>query len=374
MKKNIILLFTALVMATVFVACGDKNAYTVHGHVGDEAFEGLTVYMTAFDDDRVLDSAVIAEGQFTLVGEIEEPRMASLIAGDEERNIGCQSVFVLEHGEIYIDLLTDSLSGTALNDQLYGTITVNAEMAQYRQEMERYYRQYVAAKTPKEREAAEESYDRAEENAKALLVELSRRLYAQNTENVLGAYSLNMMVENDGITFDSLDHLLAHASPAIANYAPLREARTHLFHLDNTSVGRKYSDLTGINYATGKKTSLSNMISEKQITVLDFWASWCGPCRREISENLVPLHKKYKDKGVNIIGIDVWDEMKKHDSAVKELGITYPQFIDTTSNATSTYAVQGIPQIILLDREGIIVARDLRGAAIEEAIIEALKN
>jgi len=372
MKKNIFLLLTTVTMAALFAGCFNKNAYTINGQISAPEFDGLTVFLTSLDSKDFIDSAVVSDGRFVIKGEVETPRMAVLSASDPVKGIGCQSVIVLEHGKISIDLITDSLCGTRLNDQLYSIITTNEEMGQYRQQMEEYYRQYVAAETPEARKAAEANYDQTEAKAKALTVELSRQIYTQNKDNVLGAYALHLMVENDGITFDSLDALLSSAAPAIAEYEPLREARTRLFHLDNTSAGKKFTDLQGINFATGKRTSLSSMISGKQITLIDFWASWCGPCRREISENLVPLYAKYKDKGLNIIGIDVRDDMKKHEAAVKELGITYPQFIDTTSNAISTYAVQGIPQIMLLDKDGTILARDLRGAAIEEAIVKAL--
>jgi thiol-disulfide isomerase/thioredoxin len=140
----------------------------------------------------------------------------------------------------------------------------------------------------------------------------------------------------------------------------------------NTSEGKPYVDIEGIDFATGNATTLSAMLDSTQVTLVDFWASWCGPCRQEISENLVRLYKKYGAKGLNIIGVDVWDKLPNHKKAVEELGITYPQLIDTTRAATENYGVVGIPTILLLDKDGTILKRGLRGDDIEAAIKEAL--
>jgi thiol-disulfide isomerase/thioredoxin len=140
----------------------------------------------------------------------------------------------------------------------------------------------------------------------------------------------------------------------------------------NTSEGKPYVDIEGIDFVTDNATTLSAMLDTNQVTLLDFWASWCGPCRQEISENLVRLYKKYNAKGLNIIGVDVWDKMPNHKKAVEDLGITYPQLIDTTRTATENYGVVGIPTILLLDKDGTILKRGLRGDQIETAIKEAL--
>ena len=194
MKKNIFLLLTTVTMAALFAGCFNKNAYTINGQISAPEFDGLTVFLTSLDSKDFIDSAVVSDGRFVIKGEVETPRMAVLSASDPVKGIGCQSVIVLEHGKISIDLITDSLCGTRLNDQLYSIITTNEEMGQYRQQMEEYYRQYVAAETPEARKAAEANYDQTEAKAKALTVELSRQIYTQNKDNVLGAYALHLMV------------------------------------------------------------------------------------------------------------------------------------------------------------------------------------
>ena len=105
---------------------------------------------------------------------------------------------------------------------------------------------------------------------------------------------------------------------------------------------------------------------------MDFWASWCGPCRREIG-HLKEVRDAYSDKGLVILGAAVWDEMEDHLKAMKDLEITWPQIVNK-NEATELYGIQGIPQIILFDPEGKIVARDLRGKAIDNKLNEILSK
>ena len=106
--------------------------------------------------------------------------------------------------------------------------------------------------------------------------------------------------------------------------------------------------------------------------MIDFWASWCGPCRAEIP-NIAEMHKKYADKGVVVIGLNVWDKPDAQRKTIETMNMTWLQLADTTKVATDTYGVNGIPQIMLIGKDGTILARDLRGEAIEVAIVEALK-
>ncbi|MBA3664556.1 MAG: TlpA family protein disulfide reductase, partial [Bacteroidetes bacterium] len=106
----------------------------------------------------------------------------------------------------------------------------------------------------------------------------------------------------------------------------------------------------------------------------DFWASWCGPCRREMP-NVVKAYNKYKDKGFEIYGVSLDQDKDRWVEAIKKDGITWPQVSDLKywdSEAAKVYGVQGIPFTVLLDKEGKILAKGLRGAELEAAIENAL--
>ena len=119
----------------------------------------------------------------------------------------------------------------------------------------------------------------------------------------------------------------------------------------------------------GKTTRLSDYVGRGQYVLVDFWASWCGPCRREIP-NLIAAYEKYKSRGLQVVGVAAWDEPAKTLKAISEEQIPYPQIINSMRIATDAYGIEGIPEIILFAPDGKILARGLRGNAIGQKLEE----
>jgi peroxiredoxin len=124
----------------------------------------------------------------------------------------------------------------------------------------------------------------------------------------------------------------------------------------------------------GNELALSSL--RGKIVLIDFWASWCGPCRKEMP-NVVKIYKKYKNKGFEILGVSLDQDKNRWTDAIKSDGMTWPQVSDLKhweSETAKQYGVQGIPYTVLIDKEGKIIAKGLRGPDLEKAIEDALKG
>lgn len=205
----------------------------------------------------------------------------------------------------------------------------------------------------------------------------------ENAETAVKTEALNFVKENknDAGAY-VIQTLLAHVMPTeelvkfvdgdeyFKNHSQLQEAKKTWKVQMETSEGKKFKDFEA-EYE-GKVTKLSDYVGKGKYVLVDFWASWCGPCRAEIP-NLIKVYNKYKGDKFEVLGVATWDKPEDTKKAIEQMGIPYPQMLNAQKAGSDAYGISGIPQIILFGPDGKIVKRDLRGEAVEKAVAEVLK-
>lgn len=359
MKKTI--LYVAI--ATMFAACGNgaKN-YTLTGKV-DTLYNGSYAHLSY---GEVNDSVQVVDGSFVFEGRIDTPVFARVMVTKEKERAG--GMVVLEAGVPEISLVGDEVicGGSPLNDA-YNT---------YNKKMEEVYNVYRDAymslrgnKELSDEERDAEMEKRGEEFSAGRRA-LNTELFAANTNNALGAVAL-LQLARDNEQFDSLYNA---AGEIVRADSRVVKEKQRYENLAKTAAGKMFTDFT-IEHgaADGSSVSLSDYVGRGKYVLVDFWASWCGPCRGEMP-NLAEVYKKYKGEKFEIVGVAVWDERADTEKAMKELPITWPVIYDAQELPTDIYGINGIPQIILFGPDGTIVARDLRGEKIGEKVGECLSK
>ncbi len=138
--------------------------------------------------------------------------------------------------------------------------------------------------------------------------------------------------------------------------------------------GSKFIDFT-VPALDGKQVKLADVVAKNKITMVDFWASWCGPCRMEMP-NVVEAYKQFHDKGLEIVGVSLDESKEDWETAVKDMGMNWIQTSDLKGwecEAARLYGVRGIPACVLINQKGEIVGRDLRAEELHARLAELLK-
>jgi len=139
----------------------------------------------------------------------------------------------------------------------------------------------------------------------------------------------------------------------------------------STEVGAKAPEFTGPG-VDGEQLALKDMLGK--VTLVDFWAAWCRPCRAE-NPNVVAVYKKYHDKGLNIVGVSLDRKAEDWKKAIADDGLTWKHVSHVqyfNDPIAQMYNVDAIPAAFLLDENGVIVAKNLRGPALEAKVAELL--
>jgi peroxiredoxin len=194
----------------------------------------------------------------------------------------------------------------------------------------------------------------------------------ENMKNRVGEFIFRSIAGNLGD--EQLRELLALAQPDFKENEDIQRIENQITALENTAVGKPFVDLKA-QTPEGNDIALSDFAGKGTVVLLDFWASWCGPCIQEMPV-IAEAYRKYKNKGLEIVGISLDKDSEAWMSAIKQHRITWLQMSDLKaweSDLSAAYGVNAIPHTVLLDRDGTIIAKNLRGDALLSKLDELLK-
>lgn len=364
--KKLIYLFTA---AAMLAACNNGNkGYTITGTV-EGATDGDTVYLRTKEGRQFvkLDSAIIKAGVFSFKG-TQDTVVSRYITYNADGKESLMIDFFLENGKIDISLTrnNDSATGTPCNDAYQ---EIRSQVNGLNAQRESIYESMAdTALTDEQRQAKGKEID----NLENMIVDVLKDGVNKNITNAVGIQLLKQNFYY--MSVDELEPLMPQIPAAYASDEVIVKIKENVEKMKATAVGQKFTDFE-MQTPEGKTVRLSDYVGKGKIVLVDFWASWCGPCRREMP-NLVEAYAKYKNKNLEIVGVSLDQNNESWKDAIKKLNITWPQMSDLkywNCEGAKLYAVSSIPHTVLIDGEGTIIARGLHGEGLQEKLAEVLK-
>ncbi len=348
-------------LALSCIACATSEPQitaNISGSVEDSELNGKYVYLADYGCEQrtVIDSVLVADNKFAFATTIQKPTLLKVRA---ERNYA--NVLVDSDSPIEVLLSRSSVISDAdgINDK-YKALKEQAEMQlnPLQEEIKMLVESGIAYA-----DAAEQ----LQLNNKRL--EIYTRQISQNSDNMAGVMTLYYLASN----INDLDKIteLMEIVPASADFDPIVRIHTALTNAEKTKEGNMFVDFQGESL-TGEPSKFSDYIGNGKYVLVDFWASWCGPCMREVPY-LKNAFTKYTSDSFIVLGVNVWDEKEKCAAAVESEELNWAQIFMADKSATDLYGISGIPQIMLFAPDGTILKRNLRGDNIATQIEAAIK-
>ncbi len=335
--------FAILLAVAVFAACGTRPEATLNVTVTG-VDEGTVVYLMNYPPTAILDSAVVEGGKFRFEFADTYPS-GRILKFDADSGM---YPFIVEAGAITATVNPNEgavFSGTPANDSWnsFRDDAVELEAKLYASELRSDY------------DAAMEEYN-----------EYIAKVVRANANTVFAAFLMDMQSQSE-TSFAVMDSLLNLVSGAPAN-AFTERVRERRDLLARTSVGKPAPDFT-LDSPDGAPFTLSSL--RGKLVLIDFWASWCGPCREE-NPNVVKLYDRFRNKGFEIVGVSVDENRAAWLETIEEDGLIWIQVLDAKGVVGDLYQVKFIPHTVLVSPDGVIITKDLRGEGLEAKVAEIL--
>ena len=374
MDKKIIL---ATLLGGLFASC-HTSSYTLTGNLYGYN-DGDTVYLSTLDQrnfngdgkiykDILLDSCVVKNGKIYFEGRQDSTIRVAMRSYKNGKLNKMTTRFFLENGNLVVksDSINWSLTGSPHNDIYQDYLN---EITPYL--LEAYE---LTDKLEKDTTLTDEERNTYRNNIKEAIKAVDPirlRYFEANLDNPVGLelFATNIYIYDLRKQKELTDCF--HAQWPNSGFVAKHKERVD--KQMKSIVGEKFIDYT-MQTPEGKEVKLSDFVSKNKYTLVDIWASWCTPYP-SVKPHLEAAYQTYKDKGLEIVGVSLDTDSAKWVSAIKEWGMPWPQMSDLKGwecEGAAIYGVRSIPATVLVDQEGNIIARNLRGESINEKLSELL--
>lgn len=378
--KSVLMIAAFLGPAILFAQDKKEQSFTIEGSVA-ELQKPAKVYLSMRGKHAgKLDSTEVRDGKFVISGMLEEPSMAFLVMKVQDSTLQLENpaerkrdvlTLFIEKGTIKVDA-QDSISkatvtGSAANDDFMRLDSLLKGVTSQLNELQQQYRQLYMAKDEEGMKKLEPRFDELEASQKKVMGDYLKN----NTGSPIALFVLGQYAGYE-INPVEIEPIYNKLNKSLRNTPSGKEFAGWLAVAKKTAVGQP-----GLNFAQpdadGKNVSLTTF--KGKYVLVDFWASWCGPCRAE-NPNVLKAYSKFKDKGFDVLAISMDEKKDKWMAAVQADNLPWTHVSDLkgwNNAAAELYGIRAIPQNVLINPEGMIVAKNLRGDALEKKLEEVIK-
>ena len=375
MKK--IVVYIGIIMG--IAACNQKpEGFTVNGNFRGDIENGTQVFLKTVGESNQpvdIDTAKVENGKFSFTGNADTLELNYIFV---DKLPGYFAV-VMENGNIEVDVQKDSLGaaeikGTPQNEIFTDYMDQSRDLTSQAQSIKEDMQQATLKKDSATANALQDEMMELQDAYKNFELEFIE----SHPEALISALLIDRALGTGSVTTDKAKEMYEKLDPEIKKTKVATAIQDRLkgqeqaeANAKNTTIGAQAPDFTAPT-PDGENLALNDALGK--VTLIDFWAAWCKPCRAE-NPNVVRVYEKYHDKGLNILGVsldrteDAWKKAIEADGLVWQHVSHVAYFNDPIAKL---YNVAAIPAAFLLDENGVIVAKDLRGPALEEKVAELL--
>jgi peroxiredoxin len=348
-----------------------KLPFKIEGSIRN--FTGKTIFLHhKWDEKDYTDSTKVVNGKFTFNLKTPEPNMYWFTTTN---NIAEQPnfIFFADPGDLKAVLIGDSLpysqieGGQSQKDYLEYRVIIN-NLVILQQRMQADFNEAMQKGDTKTQQAIQAEYQSLNQQ----FIHGLKDFVKNHPKSAVSGYIIYADLNNPAIPLEEVEEALKSVDKSMSSTKFIKLATQRVLDKRGTTVG-----FTATNFSQttpeGKKVSLTDF--RGKYVLVDFWASWCRPCRME-NPNVVAAYNRFKDKGFTILGVSMDSNRDPWIAAIKQDNLTWTHVSDLKgwgNEVGKLYNVTGIPQNFLIDKDGKIVAKDLRGAALDEKLAEVLK-